>query len=80
MITVDRIILRVSKAVASQAYLRSLCAKQPVKEELIYYRSTPFELLGREDRREFLRVIFGVLRSSADSDASGMASDQVLLY
>lgn len=80
VITMDRTVVRVGKAVVSQSYLRRLCAREPVVEYLLYYRSAPFELLEREGRREFLRVMFGVLRCLSESDASKMAIDHVSIF
>lgn len=80
MVTVDQTVLRVGRIVASQSYLRSLCTRNPLTDELFYYRSKPFELLERDDRREFLRVMLGVVRYLAESDASGMVTDQVFMY
>ena len=72
VVTVDRTVVRVGKVVASQAYLRGLITGNPPAEQMLFYRSKSFQLLEREDRREFLRVIHGVLRYSAQSEASGM--------
>ena len=72
----DQTVIRVGKAVVSQSYLKSLCTKKPITENLLYYRSAPFELLECEDRREFMRIMFGVLRYLAESDASSMTIDQ----
>lgn len=72
VVTVDRTVVRVGKVVASQAYLRGLIAGNPPAEQMLFYRSKLFQLLEREDRREFLRVIHGVLRYSGQSEASGM--------
>lgn len=72
VVTMDRTVVRVGKVVVSQAYLRDLSAGHPTAEQMFFYRSKSFQLLEREDRREFLRVILGVLRYSAQSEASGM--------
>lgn len=70
VITVDRTVLRIGRIVASRYYLRSLCSRRPIKEDLLYYLSKPFGLLKRKDRRELLRLLFGVLQCVAKSDAS----------
>lgn len=72
VVTIDRTVVRVGKVVAPQAYLRGLSTSQPTAEQMFFYRSKSFQLLEREDRREFLRVIHGVLRHLAQSEASGM--------
>ncbi|OJJ80426.1 uncharacterized protein ASPGLDRAFT_873113 [Aspergillus glaucus CBS 516.65] len=48
VITVDRTVLRIGRIVASRHYLRSLCSRRPIKEDLLYYRSKPFELLEHQ--------------------------------
>lgn len=72
----DQTLVCVGKAVVSQSYLKSPCAKELVAEDLLYYHSAPFELVEWEDCREFLGVMFGVLRCLAESDAAGTTIDQ----
>lgn len=76
----DQTLARVGKAAVSQSYLKSMCAKEPVAEDLLYYRTAPFDLSEREGRQEFLRVMFGVLRCLAESDAAGMTIDRASVF
>lgn len=71
---------RVGKTVVTQSYMKSLCAREPVAEDVLYYRSASFELAEREGRREFLRVVFGVLRCLAESKAAEMTIDQAFIF
>lgn len=72
VLTMDRTVVRVGKVVVPQAYLRDLSTGQPTADQMLFYRSKSFQLLEREDRREFLRTIHGVLRYLAQCEALGM--------
>lgn len=72
VVTMDRTVFRVGKVVVSQAYLRDLNAGYPTTEKMFFFRSRSFQLLERDDRKEFLRLITGLFRCSTKSEALWM--------
>lgn len=67
----------------SRAYMKGLLCEKGRNpsvlsrdEEMRFYRSRPFELLEREGRREFLRLLLGVCRYLVQSKESTMVTEE----
>ncbi|PGH18984.1 hypothetical protein AJ79_00017 [Helicocarpus griseus UAMH5409] len=63
----------VSRATFSRAYIHGLYEAYSVNEEMQLSRSESFELLDQDGRREFMRLLIGVLRYVARSRQSMVA-------
>lgn len=68
VVSLDRTVVHVAKGVMTEKYLKSLCSGQALNGDLEFYRSEAFDLLERDGRREFLRVLVGMLKYLAEEN------------
>ena len=62
--------IRVVKATISQTYLRNFFENAEITETMQLYRSKSFDILEREDRKDFLRLMMSVLRYIVEKEDS----------
>lgn len=63
VVSADQAVLQVSRVVASRTYMKNLCEGKPSRGgDLVLYHSNPMDLLEQDGRRQFLRLIMGLLR------------------
>ncbi|KAJ9405040.1 hypothetical protein DTO045G8_7213 [Paecilomyces variotii] len=60
VINLDRTVLQISKAVVGQAYLKSFWEDGSITEDIQLHRAKKLDLLDRDGRREFSRLIIGI--------------------
>lgn len=59
--------VQVVKAICSDSYIRDLINRRVPKDPLQLRFSMPYDLLEQEDRKEFLRIHFGLIRFLYDT-------------
>ena len=67
--------MHISRAIASPAYLDSLCQGTSSSEELLLYRSRSFDLFDCIGRRNFARFMIALFRHLARSEQSKISGD-----
>lgn len=62
VINLDRTVLQIRKAVVDQQYLKSFWENGSITKDLQLYRAKKLDLLDRDGRREFSRLIIGIFK------------------
>lgn len=62
VLRVDRTILQVSMSALSRTYVEELCRGKPLSGSLRLCRSVRYDMLERDERREALRLLVGLVR------------------
>ncbi|KAJ9299282.1 hypothetical protein DTO271G3_2904 [Paecilomyces variotii] len=62
VINLDRTVLQISKVVVDQAYLKSFWEDGSITEDIQLHRAKKLDLLDRDGRREFSRLIIGIFK------------------
>lgn len=68
VIVMDGLVFHFTRVTVSRDYIDCLCERRPLQDCLRLFRSRPLNLLEVGDRREFIRLAVGMLRSMAKSE------------
>ena len=58
--------MQVAKGICSKSYIRDLISSKVPEDPLGLRLSVPYDLMEQEDRKEFLRLHIGIVRSLYD--------------